>query len=165
MIHKKIKSLDELAHICEKLRAKNKIIIHCHGTFDLLHPGHINLFEQARSLGDIVIVTVTPDIHVRKGPGRPVYKEEIRVKSIAALIYVDFVSLDRNPEAHEIIRLLKPHIYVKSEEFAGKEKDPSLPMGREKKTLDEVGARLHFAKEILPFHSSHIIKNYFTNNN
>lgn len=161
MIQKKIKSLDELVSICEKTRAKNKTIVHCHGTFDLLHPGHINLFEQARSLGDLLVVTVTPDRYVRKGPERPIYIEKIRVESIATLVYVDFVALDRNPEACEVIRLLKPNIYVKSEEFVGKEKDPSLPLGREKQVLDEIGAKIHFAKEIMPFHSSHLIKKYF----
>lgn len=163
MTRQKIKSLDDLERICNKLREENKTIVHCHGTFDLLHPGHINLFEQARSLGDVLVVTVTPDIHIKKGFGRPVYTEKIRIESIASLVHVDFVALDYNSEACEIIRLVKPHFYVKSEEFAGTENDETLPLGREKKVLDEIGGRIHFGKETLPFHSSYLINRYFSN--
>jgi len=67
----KIRELEELAQILASLRAENKKIVHCHGVFDLLHIGHIRYFEQARRLGDILVVTVTPDRYVDKGPHRP----------------------------------------------------------------------------------------------
>jgi len=69
----KIRELEELAQILASLRAENKKIVHCHGVFDLLHIGHIRYFEQARRLGDILVVTVTPDRYVDKGPHRPAF--------------------------------------------------------------------------------------------
>lgn len=82
--HEKIKKLDELAKILQLYRAKNKKIIHCHGVFDLLHIGHIRHLEQARRMGDVLVVTVTPDRYVDKGPQRPAFTETLRAEAIAS---------------------------------------------------------------------------------
>ena len=58
---RKIKTLEELTHIIANLKSTDKKIVHCHGVFDLLHIGHIKHFEEARTFGDILIVSVTPD--------------------------------------------------------------------------------------------------------
>lgn len=67
---KKIKPLFELSDLLETLRDEGKKIVHCHGVFDLLHVGHIRYLAQAKKLGDILVVTVTQDRHVNKGPNR-----------------------------------------------------------------------------------------------
>jgi len=82
--YQKIKTLDELADIIQELKSKGHTIVHCHGGFDLLHPGHIRHFESVKRQGDILIVTVTPDEYVGKGPGRPVFNQRLRAESIAA---------------------------------------------------------------------------------
>ena len=64
---KKVKDLTELADVLNTLKKSGKKIVHCHGVFDLLHIGHIRHFEQAKALGDILVVTLTPDRHVNKG--------------------------------------------------------------------------------------------------
>ena len=87
-MNNKIKSLDNIANEISKLKKSNKII-HCHGVFDLLHIGHIKYFQKAKSFGDILVVTITPDHHVQKGPGRPAFKEKHRAEGIAALDVVD----------------------------------------------------------------------------
>ncbi len=69
--HSKIVELDELAAILGSEKAKGSRIVHCHGVFDLLHIGHIRHFQQARQAGDVLVVTITPDKFVDKGPGRP----------------------------------------------------------------------------------------------
>ncbi len=69
----KIKKIEELAEILKSLRGKGKKIVHCHGVFDLLHIGHIRYFEQARRMGDVLVVTITEDGHVDKGPLRPAF--------------------------------------------------------------------------------------------
>jgi len=66
----KIHSLEKLAEVLEPLRARKRIV-HCHGVFDLLHIGHIRYFDQAKKMGDILVVTITPDRYVNKGPHRP----------------------------------------------------------------------------------------------
>ncbi len=61
MVNSKIKTLEELQQITTDLKSKGKKVVHCHGVFDLLHIGHIKHFEEARSLGDCLVVTITPD--------------------------------------------------------------------------------------------------------
>ena len=82
MAHSKIISLEELGVVCAKLKKQGKKIAQCHGCFDLLHPGHIKHFEAAKNIADVVVVTVTPDRFVNKGPGRPVFNEKLRMESL-----------------------------------------------------------------------------------
>ena len=82
-IQSKIVSFEEL-NLKLKYREK-KVVVHCHGVFDLLHIGHIKHFQQAKKLGDIVVVTLTPDRYVNKGPNRPCFTEKLRAEAIAAL--------------------------------------------------------------------------------
>ena len=81
----KIKPLDELAKVLKPFKEEQKKIAHCHGVFDLLHVGHIRYLEQAKQLGDMLIVTLTQDQHVNKGPNRPAFPEQLRAEAVAAL--------------------------------------------------------------------------------
>ncbi|MBD39258.1 MAG: cytidyltransferase, partial [Euryarchaeota archaeon] len=89
----RVKSLPELAEISRQARAENKKVVLAHGVFDLLHLGHVRHLEAARKLGDILIVTVTADKYVRKGPGRPVFPQGIRAEMLAALGYIDWTGI------------------------------------------------------------------------
>ena len=89
----KIKTLDELAAALERERARGRRVVLCHGVFDLLHPGHIRHLEAARHHGDLLVVTITPDRFVNKGPGRPVFNQRLRAESVAALASVDHVAI------------------------------------------------------------------------
>ena len=91
---KKIVSTKSLAKIISKLKAKGKKIVHCHGVFDLLHIGHINHFKEAKNFGDILVVTITQDKFVNKGPNRPIFSLNTRMESIAALKDIDYVVKD-----------------------------------------------------------------------
>ncbi|PJC71984.1 MAG: cytidyltransferase, partial [Syntrophobacterales bacterium CG_4_8_14_3_um_filter_58_8] len=115
--NKKIKTIEELAQVIKSLRAEQKKIVHCHGVFDLLHIGHIRYFEQARRMGDVLVVTVTPDRFVDKGSHRPAFPEHLRVEAVASLGSVDYVALNQWPTAEETLRLLRPDVYVKGSEF------------------------------------------------
>ena len=81
----KIVSLDTLLKEMAAVKKKKKRLVHCHGVFDLIHPGHIRHLETAKRLGDLLIVTVTPDRFVNKGPGRPIFPEALRAENLAAL--------------------------------------------------------------------------------
>ena len=81
-MYNKIKTLDALADIIQKLKKKGKKIVQCHGVFDLLHPGHIRHFEAAKKQGDALIVTLTKDKYVNKGPGRPVFNQRLRLNQL-----------------------------------------------------------------------------------
>jgi rfaE bifunctional protein nucleotidyltransferase chain/domain len=146
----------------KKLKNKGEKIVLCHGCFDLMHPGHIKHFQTAKKMGNILIVTVTPDIYVDKGPNRPVFNEKLRAESIAALECVDFVAINKWPTAEETLRLLRPDIYVKGQEFESME-DKTGKLQKEKKILKEIGAQMFYTHEII-FSSTELIKKYFKKN-
>ena len=155
----KIIDIDELARRIEALKSEDKRIVHCHGCFDLMHPGHIKYFQAAKEMGDVLIVTITPDVYVDKGPGRPVFNQDLRADSIAALECVDYVSINRWPTAEETLRLLKPDIYVKGQEFENLT-DKTGKLQKEYKALKEIGAEIKFTHEIV-FSSTDLLKRYF----
>src|SRR6266850_8141984 len=92
-----VKRLGELARTLASLREQGKKIVHCHGVFDLLHIGHIKNLEAARKLGDVLVVTLTPDSFVNKGPHRPAFPEKLRAEALASLTCVDFVAINEWP--------------------------------------------------------------------
>ena len=158
----KIKTLNELGEILILFRAEKKKIVHCHGVFDLLHIGHIRYFEQARMLGDILVVTVTPDQYVDKGPYRPAFTEALRAEAIASLACVDYVAINQWPTAEETLRLLRPDFYVKGSEFKNTSADMTGKIGREEKIIREIGATLAFTEDIV-FSSSNLINRFISN--
>ena len=155
----KIFALEELALKLQKLRLEGKIIVLCHGCFDLMHPGHIKHFQAAREMGDVLVVTVSPDEYIDKGPNRPVYKQDLRMDSIAALECVSYVSVNKWPTAEETLRLLKPNIFVKGQEFE-KLIDKTGKIQKEFATVNEIGAELRFTHEIV-FSSTKILNEHF----
>src|SRR5215468_10555924 len=109
----KLRTLEEVAQIAEQLRNAGKIVVQAHGTFDLLHLGHVRHLEAARRLGDILMVTVTADRHVNKGPGRPVFNAELRAEMLAALEHVQWVAINDAADAVTAMEWIKPSIYAK----------------------------------------------------
>lgn len=154
----KIKSIEDLAEVLAPLRTKKKIV-HCHGVFDLLHTGHIRHFEQAKKLGDILVVTVTPDRYVSKGPQRPVFSEDLRAEAIAALDCVDYVAINKWPMAVETIQLLRPDFYVKGSEYREAEEDRAGDVTREEEAINSVGGQLVFTDDIT-FSASSLINRH-----
>ena len=121
----KITSLENLEKIISKLKVKRKKIVLCHGVFDLLHIGHIKHFNEAKKYGEILVVTLTPDRFVNKGPGKPVFNEKLRLEAIAALDVIDYVSLNTGPTAVVPIQKLKPDIYCKGPDYKNHQNDIS----------------------------------------
>ena len=156
----KIYEIGKLAKIVQALKAGGKKVIHCHGCFDLMHPGHIIYFQQAKKMGDILVVTISPDKYVDKGIGRPVFNQKLRAESIAALECVDYVSVNKWPTAQETLRLLRPDIYVKGQEFENLE-DKTGKLQQEYKVVKEIGAEIRFTRGVV-FSSTELLKKYFT---
>ncbi|MEM8934379.1 MAG: adenylyltransferase/cytidyltransferase family protein, partial [Acidobacteriota bacterium] len=113
----KIVDLETLAERTAAARADGRRVVLCHGVFDLLHIGHMRYFERSRALGDLLIVTVTPDRYVDKGAFRPAFPEALRLEAVAALSVVDHVALNAWPTAEATLRTLRPAIYAKGAEF------------------------------------------------
>lgn len=152
----KIRTPDELAATIAELQAQGKRVVHCHGVFDLVHPGHIRHLAAARSQGDVLVVTLTPDHYVNKGPGRPVFTEQLRAESLAALQDVDYVALNAWPAVTEMIRLLKPDVYVVGRSGGTGQSHGEGNHVAEEAAVREVGGRIHFTTE-LSFSSSRLV--------
>lgn len=156
----KIYPLDSLAKILEKEKAKGKRIVLCHGVFDLLHLGHIRHFQEAKTFGDILVVTVTPDRYVNRGPGRPVFSEELRAEAIAAIEAVDFVAVNKWPIAVETIKLLHPDFYVKGPDYKDESNDLTGNIGIEEEAVKAVGGEIRFTSDIT-FSSTKLLNQYY----
>lgn len=144
----KIKDIDQLADTLKAVKAAGKSVVHCHGVFDLLHIGHIRHLGEAKKLGDVLIVTITPDQFVNKGPSRPAFTENLRAEAIAALDCVDYVAINRWPTASETIRLLGPHYYVKGSEYSEDGNDRTGGINLEEEAIKSVGGQLAFTNDI-----------------
>ena len=156
----KILDLGELAEKLSELKSQGKKIVHCHGCFDVMHPGHIKYFQASKKMGDVLVVTLTPDQFVDKGPDRPVFDQSLRAESIAALECVDYVAINRWSTAEETLRLLLPDYYVKGQEFE-KLQDKTGKIQKEVEVVKEIKAEMRFTHEIV-FSSSKLIKDHFS---
>lgn len=120
MIQDKIKNRNELIKLCEKFRREGLVIGFTSGAFDLVHAGHVDYLEQAKSQCDKLIVGINSDSSIQKykGADRPIIQDNQRLKTVAALESVDYVFLFDERRNAQNIRLLRPHIYFKAEDYA-----------------------------------------------
>jgi cytidyltransferase-like protein len=158
----KIISLGDAEIVAQQLRGLSQKIAHCHGVFDLLHPGHVQHFLAAKKMADILIVSITADEHVNKGPGRPLFNQSIRADTIAAIGIVDYVVVSNYPTAIETIGTLKPDFYVKGSDYQSANDDVTGKIVLEKETVESFGGKLVFTDEITSS-SSKLINQFFSN--
>ena len=142
----KILPLKTLAKKIELYKLKGKKIVHCHGVFDLLHVGHIKHFKEAKKLGDILIVTITADSFVHKGPGRPAFNEDNRTESISSLDCVDFVAINNSSTAIPAIRDLKPNFYCKGPDYKFQKNDITNEIKNEIKEVKKYDGKIIITK-------------------
>ncbi len=145
---RKIYPLGELARVARALRARGLRLVLCHGTFDLLHIGHIRHLQRARREGDVLLVTVTADAHVNKGPGRPVFTEGLRAENLAALECVDYVAVNHAPTAVNVIEALRPHVYAKGSDYRDAARDVTGAIVQERAAVEAAGGRILFTDEL-----------------
>jgi len=156
MINQKIIDLKKLSNLVKQYKKKGKRIVLCHGVFDLLHIGHIKHFKEAKNFGDILVVTLTPDIYVNKGPKRPAFNEKLRIEAIAALGVVDYVALNSTPTAVSTIQKIKPNIYCKGPDYKDHKNDITGHIKKEINAVKKVGGKIVYTKDIT-FSSSKLI--------
>ncbi|UCG32275.1 MAG: adenylyltransferase/cytidyltransferase family protein [Phycisphaerales bacterium] len=113
----KIVSIDQLVAAIEGHRREGRRIVHCHGCFDIVHPGHLRYLQFARRQGDVLLVSLTGDADISKGAQHPYIPEELRAENLAALEMVDLVYVDPNVTAAPLLQVVKPDIYVKGKEY------------------------------------------------
>jgi D-beta-D-heptose 7-phosphate kinase/D-beta-D-heptose 1-phosphate adenosyltransferase len=112
---RKVKSLTGVVRTVRKAQAAGQRVVFTNGCFDLLHRGHIRYLEQARSLGDLLVVALNSDASVRrlKGKTRPVVPEAERAEVLAALAAVDLVMIFDELDPARVIRAVRPDVLVK----------------------------------------------------
>ncbi|MDP2913455.1 MAG: PfkB family carbohydrate kinase [Candidatus Omnitrophota bacterium] len=158
-IDRKIRTLETLAGIVDGLKKNGKKVVQCHGVFDLVHLGHIRHLAQAKKEGDVLVVTITKDRHVKRGPGRPVFNENLRAETLAFLSITDYVCIVDSPTATDCIKMLKPDVYVKGLDYRDKSGDLTGKIYEEEEAVKSIGGRLAFTDDIT-FSSSRLINDY-----
>ncbi len=156
----KVLSLADLEPTVRELQQQGRRVVMCHGTFDLMHTGHIRHLQRAKREGDVLVVTITGDEFVNKGPGRPVFGEDLRAETLAALSCVDFVAISFERTAIDAIMRLRPDLYVKGGEYRAAADDVTGNIEREQQAVEAYGGRIHFTDE-LTLSSSSLLNEHF----
>ena len=155
----KITSIENLADIAASDREAGKKVVLCHGVFDLVHMGHVRHLQAARAEGDVLIVTITTKSHVNKGPGRPVFNDDLRAEMLAAMEQVDWVAVSPYPSAEKIIDAVKPSVYVKGSDYANPDDDITNKISTEQDAVERHGGQIVFTRDIT-FSSSSLINQH-----
>ena len=116
IVSHKVKTAAEIAAAIGAPPRQKKVIM-CHGTFDIVHPGHVRHLLYARSKGDILIASLTADAHIVKANFRPFVPQELRAFNLAALEMVDYVVIDSDPTPLKNIGIIKPDYFAKGYEY------------------------------------------------
>jgi rfaE bifunctional protein nucleotidyltransferase chain/domain len=150
----KLMPLDAVVAWREKCRVAGRRIVLTNGVFDLLHTGHLYYLQQARALGDALIIALNADVSVRalKGPMRPVQSEEQRAYALGALGCVDAITVFSEPRLTGEIHALKPDLYCKAGDYTLEKLDPG-----ERIALEEVGAQIKFIPFLPGFSTTALI--------
>ena len=145
----------------KKIKSKKNMKIGLvHGVFDAIHIGHLWYFKRAKKLVDKLIVSVTTDKYVNKGPGKPIFDTAKRVELLKSIDVIDEVIISDNKTAIEIIKKIKPDFYIKGSDYKNLASDLSNQIRIEKKAVESIGGKLIFTSSPLFSSSSIINKNF-----
>ena len=151
----KIKTATEIAAILGS-RPRDKKVIMCHGTFDVVHPGHIRHLLYAKTKAAILIASLTGDEHIKKGNMRPYVPEDLRAVNLAALEMVDYVVIDRDPTPLANLGIIQPDYFAKGYEYtAGVVHNKTQ---EEINVLDSYGGEMIFTPGDIVYSSSALIE-------
>ncbi|MCX5661529.1 MAG: PfkB family carbohydrate kinase [Planctomycetota bacterium] len=156
-LFRKVCGVDRLAAIGADCRGRGLRVVHCHGCFDIVHPGHLRYLQFARQQGDVLVVSLTGDDAIEKSDGtRPYVPQELRAETLAALEFVDHVVIVDGPTAEPVIRELHPDLYIKGKEYEGSTHPGFLA---ERELVEGFGGRVIFSSGDVVFSSSAIPEN------
>jgi rfaE bifunctional protein kinase chain/domain len=152
---RKLKTREELLEAIGP-RPRDKKVIMCHGTFDLVHPGHVRHLLYAKTKADVLVASLTCDSHIIKDSYRPFVPQDLRAMNLAALEAVDYVIIDNDPTPLENIRAIQPDYFAKGYEYT----DGKVPQRTrdEMNVLAEYGGEIIFTPGDIVFSSSKFIE-------
>lgn len=152
---RKIKTREELREAIGT-RPRDKTVIMCHGTFDLVHPGHIRHLMYAKDHADVLVASLTSDSHINKANFRPFVPQDLRAMNLAALECVDYVIIDDNETPIENLKFLQPDFFAKGYEYSEEGIHPKTR--EEMAVIESYGGELLFTPGDLVLSSSAIIE-------
>lgn len=156
LVNHKIRTAGEVAKAIGA-RPRDKKVIMCHGTFDIVHPGHVRHLLYAKSKGDVLVASLTADEHILKANFRPYVPQELRALNLAALEMVDYVVVDNDPTPIRNIGIIQPDYFAKGYEYGKSGLHPRT--AEEKVAVESYGGELIFTPGDIVYSSSHIIEN------
>lgn len=156
-VTKKIVGVKELVQVIGAFPRSDKIVM-CHGTFDLVHPGHLRHLAFAKSRAGKLVVSLTADRFVHKANNRPYVPQDLRALNLAALELVDYVIIDDHPEPIELIRSIRPDYFVKGFEYGDVDLMPDKTRA-EKEIVESYGGEIVFSPGDFVLSSSAVIEN------
>lgn len=153
-----ILQLDELKKLVSLAKATEKTVVFTNGCFDLIHGGHIEFLQKAKSLGDILVVGINSDASVRaiKGDGRPIKNQEERSSILSALKYVDYITIFKESTPENLIREIHPDVLVKGDDYKIEE-----VVGRD--IVESYGGRVELVPIVKGLSTSHTVKKILEN--
>jgi rfaE bifunctional protein nucleotidyltransferase chain/domain len=151
----KIKTAEQIARVIGD-RPRQKKVIMCHGVFDVVHPGHLRHLIYAKSKADILIASLTADVHISKGKYRPHVPQELRAINLAAFEVVDYVLIDSEATPLKNLGLIKPDIFAKGYEY----QSSGLPLKTQEEldVIHSYGGEIIFTPGDFIFSSSQLIE-------
>jgi rfaE bifunctional protein kinase chain/domain len=150
----KIKTVEELSAIIGS-RPRQKTVIMCHGTFDVVHPGHIRHLMYAKTKGDMLVASLTADEHVEKADFRPFVPEDLRAINLAALEMVDYVIVDRDSTPLRNLGIIQPDYFAKGYEYSSTGVNPKTQ--EEIEVLESYGGEIIFTPGDIVYSSTALI--------
>jgi cytidyltransferase-like protein len=160
MAPQKIIAFEDAPAVFAQLKTQGKTIAQCHGTFDMVHPGHIVHFEEAKALADVLVVTITAEKYVNKGPGRPFFNDTLRSRWLAALACVDYVVVIPFAAAVEAIECVRPTFYCKGREYEDQANDVTGNIKDDVDAVKRVGGEMRYVGSVV-FSSTRLLNQHF----
>jgi rfaE bifunctional protein kinase chain/domain len=155
LVKRKIKTLEQLCAIIGPQPRQNKVIM-CHGTFDVVHPGHVRHLLYAKTKGDILVASLTADEHIMKANFRPYVPEDLRAINLAALEVVDYVIIDRDSTPLQNLSIIQPDYFAKGYEYSSSGVHPKTQ--EEMDVLELYGGEVIFTPGDIVYSSSSLIE-------
>jgi rfaE bifunctional protein kinase chain/domain len=155
----KILLLDELIAKVRELQKNNKKVVLSYGIYDIIHPGIVIHLNEAKALGDVLVVAVVKDKDIRMGPGRPIFPEEMRAVNAATCAQVDYVCLVDDEITLECVKKIKPDVFAKGQSYRASQRNVDEKLSETEKSLKNGQVDI-FQTSGLSFSSSHIINNF-----
>src|SRR4026208_685164 len=150
----KIRSAEQVREAIGPRPRKKKVIM-CHGTFDVVHPGHVRHLLYAKTKADILVASLTSDRHISKGQHRPHIPQQLRALNLAAFEVIDYVIIDKNATPIQNVQLLQPAFFAKGYEYTAGGLPPKTQ--EEVTALKAYGGEMIFTPGDIVYSSSRLI--------